>query len=188
MGLSTHPRGARHGARRIHKRRKRTHRAAQTRYYPELQQYVLADPLTFCSDWPVRVGYGLLTLYQGVLLALAADDMTALFTVLIIAGVLLLIDGSLALLRHCTSVNCTRLYPSMRLFQRWRHLLYLPPVFCYLAVLVWLKQSPGGLNWVMGIYYLVLAVLGMGLCIRDGLMSQKAAHEARAIKGRRRAR
>ncbi len=138
------------------------------------------------ADWPVRIFYGLVTLYQGLfglfvpssIFYQALQDHEAavlIISIFLVAGGLLVVDGGFAMVRYCTRLNCARLHPAMCLFHRWRHLLYLPPVFCYYVTLVVNANLRTGVWTVIG-YYVTLAVLGVVFCLRDGIISQKAAH------------
>ena len=139
------------------------------------------------ADWPVRIFYGLVTLYQGLFGVFVPSSIfyqalhdyegaVLIVTILLSAGLLLVVDGGFAMVRYCTQVNCTRIHPAMCLFHRWRHLLFLPPVFCYYVTLVLVNTHLRSGVWTVIGYYVMLAVLGVVFCLRDGIISQKAAH------------
>lgn len=139
------------------------------------------------ADWPVRIFYGLVTLYQGLFGVFVPSSIfyqalqdhegaVLIISVFLMTGLLLVVDGAFAMVRYCTPVNCDRVQPLMRLFHRWRHLLFLPPVFCYYVTLVLVNTHLKAGVWTVIGYYVVLAVLGVMFCLRDGIISQKAAH------------
>lgn len=139
------------------------------------------------ADWPVRIFYGLVTLYQGLFGVFVPSSIfyqalrdyegaVLIISVYLLTGLLLVADGAVAMIRYCTPVNCTRVQPLMRLFHRWRHLLYLPPVFCYYVTLVLVSTHLNIGVWTVTGYYVMLAVLGVAFCLRDGIISQKAVH------------
>jgi len=137
------------------------------------------------ADWPIRVFYGLMTLYQGLFGLFVPSSIfyqalqnyegaAAIITCLLAAGALLVVDGLFAMIRYCTHVSCERVDPAMVIFNRWRPLLFLPPVFCYYVTLILVnRQLQAGVLTVIG-YYVVLAVLGVVFSLRDGIISQNA--------------
>lgn len=141
--------------------------------------------LNMSADWPVRIFYGLVTAYQGLYglfvpgsvfyRAMQLHEAAVLIIgVLLAVGLLLVIDGVLAMFRYCTPLSCEPIKPLMLLFHRWRHLLFLPPVFCYFATLVAVNRDVGAGVVVVNGYYLMLAAAGVAFCLRDGIVSQTA--------------
>lgn len=145
------------------------------------------------ADWPVRILYGLVTIYQGLFGLLVPSNLfyemriwnpwtVAIIAGLILTGGLLVIDGLIGMIRYCTRVNCMPVSTVMRLFHRWRHLLFLPPVFCYyLAMQVILvlqvqvvahDMVPVG-SPILYAYYTTLALCGMAFCLRDAIISNQ---------------
>ena len=136
------------------------------------------------ADWPIRIFYGLLTLYQGLSGLFVPSSIfyqalqmyggsVLIITCLIGAGSLLAIDGLMAMIRYCTSLSCRRIQPAMAIFSRRRPLLFLPPVFCYYGTIIIVNRHiEEGLVTVIS-YYVMLALAGMMFCIRDGVISQK---------------
>lgn len=133
------------------------------------------------SDWPVRVFYGLVTVYQGLFGIFSAGTIfhavleskvwgAAMIAILIITGILLLLDGVLAMVRYCTQINCNPILPAMRVFHRRRPWLFLPPVFCYYITLIYGSHSIGKLQYS---YYIMLALAGVLFSLRDGVISQR---------------
>lgn len=133
------------------------------------------------SDWPVRVFYGLVTIYQGLFGIFSVGTIfhavlvreawgAVMIGVLLLTGSLLLIDGVLAMIRYCTQVNCRPVLPAMRLFHRRRPWLFLPPVFCYYVTLLY---GASGASILQYSYYMMLALAGVLFCLRDGVLSQK---------------
>lgn len=145
-------------------------------------------PPFLSADWPVWVFYGLVTFYQGLfglsvpssIFYVATADTPGAFiivAVLMLTGLLLLVDGLIAMVHYCTHVDCRRAQPAMRLFHRWRHLLFLPPVFCYYATFVIIGAHARRGMWVVLAYYVTLALMGVALCLRDALITQKTRHK-----------
>lgn len=141
--------------------------------------------LNMSADWPVRIFYGLVTAYQGLYglfvpgsvfyRAIQLHDAALIIIgVLLAAGLLLLIDGVLAMFRYCTPFSCDPVKPLMLIFHRWRHLLLLPPVFCYFATLVVVSVEVGPGAIIVNGYYIMLATAGVAFCLRDGIVSQTA--------------
>lgn len=141
--------------------------------------------LNMSADWPVRIFYGLVTAYQGLYglfvpgsvfyRAIQLHDAALIIIgVLLAAGLLLLIDGVLAMFRYCTPFSCDPVKPLMLIFHRWRHLLFLPPVFCYFATLVVVSTEVGPGAIIVNGYYIMLATAGVAFCLRDGIVSQTA--------------
>lgn len=136
------------------------------------------------ADWPIRVFYGLITVYQGLFglflpssifhQAIDYHPWAIVFVAgLLVFGGLLVVDGLLAMVRYCTSVQRCVMDSAMRIFQRWRHLLFLPPAFFYYVVLL-AGDSPEqpGLSLVYG-YHIMLAMFGVAACLRDGIVSNR---------------
>src|SRR5690606_27607984 len=137
------------------------------------------------ADWPIRLFYGLVTLYQGLFgifvpssifhQALQSyDGAIAIITCLLVAGALLVVDGLMAMVRYCTYMNCYSIQPAMVVFNRRRPLLFLPPVFCYYMTLILVNRRMDEGVMVVTSYYVLLALAGVAFCIRDGIISQNA--------------
>lgn len=133
------------------------------------------------SDWPVRVFYGLVTIYQGLFGIFSASTIfhavligqpwgLVMIVVLLLTGSLLLVDGVLAMIRYCTQINCRPVMPAMRIFHRRRPWLFLPPVFCYYITLLYGDHNAGVLQYS---YYMMLALAGVLFSLRDGVLSQR---------------
>ena len=133
------------------------------------------------SDWPVRVFYGLVTIYQGLFGIFSAGTIFhavligqswghVMIAVLLVTGSLLLVDGVLAMIRYCTHINCAPVMPAMRVFHRRRPWLFLPPVFCYYVTLLYGAHGAGFLQYS---YYMMLALAGVLFSLRDGVISQR---------------
>ncbi|QDQ87659.1 hypothetical protein FMZ60_08700 [Alcaligenaceae bacterium SJ-26] len=138
------------------------------------------------ADWPIRIFYGLVTAYQGLFglfvpqsifhqVLLAHPVSWLLIVVLLVNGTLLAVDGVLSMFRYCTSLDCARLHPAMLVFQRWRHLLFLPPAFCYYATLILVHGQIDEGAPLVNSYYILLALAGQLFCLRDAIVSQRAA-------------
>lgn len=136
------------------------------------------------ADWPVRIFYGLVTLYQGIfgifvptsIFYQAWHDYKGILVIigcLILTGSLLVIDGVFAMIRYCTQVNCERVRPAMAVFNHRRPWLFLPPVFCYYITLILIDHYSNQGAWVVISYYVALALLGVIFCLRDGVISQR---------------
>ena len=132
------------------------------------------------SDWPVRLFYGVVTVYQGlfgvfvstsVFYKLWAWPFQALLvnSILLLTGFLLIADGLMSLILYCTEVDCRRILPAMAVFQRRRPWLFIPPVFCYFVMLSLVGQNGSVTAWTIS-YYLMLALLGVLFSLRDGLV------------------
>lgn len=146
--------------------------------------HVAALSPSLSADWPVRIFYGLVTLYQGIFgifvptsifYQALQDHKGTLFIILclMLTGVLLVVDGVFAMVRYCTRVNCERVRPAMATFNHRRPWLFLPPVFCYYITLVLANQYlVSGAGAVIS-YYVMLALLGVVFCLRDGVISQR---------------
>ncbi len=141
--------------------------------------------LNMSADWPIRLFYGLVTLYQGLFgifvpssifhQALQSyDGAIAIITCLLVAGALLIIDGLMAMVRYCTYMSCYSIQPAMVVFNRRRPLLFLPPVFCYYMTLILVNRRMDEGVMVVTSYYVLLALAGVAFCIRDGIISQNA--------------
>lgn len=137
------------------------------------------------ADWPIRIFYGLVTLYQGLFGVFVPSSIfhqalesyhgaIAIITCLIAAGLLLVVDGLMAMIRYCTYLSCYRIQPAMVFFNRRRPLLFLPPVFCYYVTLILVNARMTEGVVVVTSYYVVLALSGVAFCIRDGIISQNA--------------
>lgn len=141
--------------------------------------------LTQSADWPIRLFYGLVTLYQGLYgifvpssifyqATYQYDGAVVMISLLLIVGILMIADGVIAMIRYCTNLRCDRLQPLIALFNRRRPLLFLPPVFCYYITLILVNnQGSEGFSLVIS-YYVLLSLAGVVFCIRDGIISQKA--------------
>ncbi|TCV00507.1 hypothetical protein EV686_10387 [Paracandidimonas soli] len=137
------------------------------------------------ADWPIRIFYGLVTLYQGLFGIFVPSSIfhqalesyngaIAIITCLLAAGGLLVVDGLMAMVRYCTYMNCDPIRPAMQMFHRRRPLLFLPPVFCYYVTLILVNRRMDEGVVVVTSYYVVLALAGVAFCLRDGIISQKA--------------
>lgn len=136
------------------------------------------------ADWPIRVFYGLITVYQGLFglflpssifnRAIIDHPWSLIFIVaLLVSGGLLVIDGLLGMVRYCTNLHGCSMDAAMRLFQRWRHLLFLPPAFCYYVAMLAGDSAPQpGASLVYG-YHIMLAMFGVAACLRDGIISNR---------------
>lgn len=136
------------------------------------------------ADWPIRVFYGLITVYQGLFglflpssifyRALMEHSWAMLFIAgLLASGGLLVIDGLLGMVRYCTGMHRPGMDKAMQVFQRWRHLLFLPPAFCYyVALLAAGSDNAPGASLVYG-YHITLAMCGVVACLRDGIISNR---------------
>lgn len=142
---------------------------------------VCENDISYLSDWPVRLFYGLVTIYQGLFGLFSAGTIfhavligekwgIAMIVVLLVTGLLLFVDGSLAMIRYCTHINCTPVLPAMRALHRRRPWLFLPPVFCYYITLIFGAHDIGLLQYS---YYLMLALAGVLFSLRDGVISQR---------------
>lgn len=134
------------------------------------------------ADWPIRVFYGLITAYQGlfgfflpssIFYEALRDHAWAVTFVscLLVSGALLVADGVIGMIMYCTSVQCGSMNRAMRWFQRWRHLLFLPPVFCYYVALLSFDTTQGEGSAVVYGYYITLAMCGVVASIRDGIIT-----------------
>ncbi|GEM_PF-6316303 len=141
--------------------------------------------INMSADWPIRIFYGLVTLYQGLFGLFVPQSIFhqvmgsyagswLLIAVLLLNGLLLAVDGVLAMFRYCTSMDCTRLNPVMLIFHRWRHLLFLPPVFCYYITLILINSRIDSGAALVNSYYIMLALAGQVFCLRDAIISSKA--------------
>lgn len=141
--------------------------------------------LNLSADWPIRVFYGLLTAYQGLFGLFVPSSIfyqalsehpaaIVIISCLLGAGLLLVIDGVMAMVRYCTPLKCEPIQPAMALFNRWRPFLFLPPAFCYYVTLILVNRSSVTGVLVVSMYYVCLGVAGVVFCIRDGIISQKA--------------
>lgn len=132
------------------------------------------------ADWPVRLFYGLVTIYQGLFGIFVSSSVFyqlwkwpiqafIVISILLITGALLIADGVMALIRYCTDVDCRRILPTMAVFQRRRPWFFIPPVFCYFVTLSLVERTNSVTAWTVS-YYLMLAVLGVVFSLRDGLV------------------
>lgn len=135
------------------------------------------------SDWPIRLLYGLVTAYQGLFGVLMPGTLffelwswpayaTVILSILLATGLLLIADSAMAMLRYCTDINCRRIRPAMRVFQRRRPWLFLPPVFCYFTTLSLIERTHT-ISILSISYYVILAILGIVFSLRDGLVGQE---------------
>tara|TARA_R110000851_G_scaffold333531_1_gene514902 strand:+ start:78400 stop:78891 length:492 start_codon:yes stop_codon:yes gene_type:complete len=141
--------------------------------------------LNMSADWPIRIFYGLVTLYQGLFGIFVPTSIfyqalesysgaIAIISCLLIAGGLLVVDGLMGMIRYCTYMSCESIQPAMQLFHRRRPLLFLPPVFCYYVTLILVNKSMNEGVVVVTSYYVLLALAGVAFCLRDGIISQNA--------------
>lgn len=136
------------------------------------------------ADWPIRVFYGLITFYQGLFGIFLPSSIfhravvdhpwaTGLVAFLLVSGALLVVDGLLGMVRYCTDIQRPTMERPMMILQRWRHLLFLPPAFCYFAALLAAgnDNSPGAV--ILYGYHITLAMCGVVACLRDGVISNR---------------
>lgn len=140
--------------------------------------------LNLSADWPIRIFYGLITAYQGLFGLFVPSSIfhqamnrhigvAVVIALLLFTGVMLIVDGFMAMLRYCTPLKCEPLLPAMSVFNRWRPWLFLPPAFCYYTTLVLVNADHAG-SAVISIYYVSLGMAGVVFCLRDGIISQKS--------------
>ncbi len=136
------------------------------------------------ADWPVRIFYGLVTAYQGLFGLCVSNSIfyvaiehhpwaAAIIGCLLIAGSLLIVDGVLGILRYCTRLDCTTCAWPMKIFHRWRHLMFLPPAFCYYLTLISVSHDMRPVHPVVYAYYIMLALAGLLFCLRDAMISNR---------------
>lgn len=141
--------------------------------------------LNLSADWPIRIFYGLVTAYQGLFGLFVPSSIfhqalerhigaALIIATLLATGVLLIVDGLIAMLRYCTSVNCESLQPAMSMFNRRRPWLFLPPAFCYFVTLVLVNPQLGSGATLVSIYYVTLGFAGVVFSLRDGIVSQRS--------------
>src|SRR5690625_2222466 len=145
---------------------------------------VTVSHATDYSDWPVRVFYGLVTLYQGLFGIFSSSTIfhsvlidhkwgVEVIIILLATGAALLIDGLLSMLMYCTAVTCSPavrpIASALSVSGRRRPWLFLPPSFCYYLTLLG-AQDLGPLQYS---YYIMLSLAGVVFCLRDGVISQK---------------
>lgn len=145
---------------------------------------VTVNHATDYSDWPVRVFYGLVTLYQGLFGIFSANSIfhsvlldqqwgAEVIIVLLATGAALLVDGLLSMLMYCTAVTCSSavrpITSALSISGRRRPWLFLPPSFCYYMTLL----GADGIGPLQYSYYIMLSIAGVVFCLRDGIISQK---------------
>lgn len=141
--------------------------------------------LNLSADWPIRIFYGLITVYQGLFGLFVPSSIinevmkqhfsaVLIIAVLLATGVLLVVDGFMAMVRYCTPLKCQPLLPVMSMFNRRRPWLFLPPAFCYYVTLVLVSPEPKAGTAVITAYYVILGFAGVIFCLRDGIVGQRS--------------
>lgn len=145
---------------------------------------ISSNPFSPCefSDWAARLFFGLLTLYQGIFGIFVPSSIfhrvyeahqwsgIVIIALLLVAGVLLAVDGLLAMLRNCASAKGNQFVPTLNVLDRFRTWFFLPPAFCYFATLVLVKSEIGSVAPLTSIYYVLLGFSGVVFCVRDSIV------------------